>query len=75
MLVLRNTRFLARQGLPLRGDGEEPSSNIVQLLCLQSEECKDINVNALLEERTKKYTSLKCRMNACKLWLSECVVA
>ena len=58
LLILHNIRFLARQGLPLRGDGiEELNSNFVQLLRLQSEECKDINVNAWLEKRTNKYTS------------------
>ena len=56
MLVLYNTRFLARQGLPLRGDGlEELSSNFMQLR-LQCEECKD-NMDAWLEKRTNKYTS------------------
>jgi len=58
ILVLRSTRFLACQGLPLRGDGlEELSSNFVQLLRLQSQECKDNDVNAWLEKRTNKYTS------------------
>ena len=50
MLVLRNIRFLAPQGLPLRGDGEKLNGNFVQLLRLQTEECKDINVNAWLEK-------------------------
>jgi len=57
MLVLRNTRYLARQGLPLTGDGDELNSYFVQLLHLQSDECKDINVNAWLEKLTDKYIS------------------
>jgi hypothetical protein len=58
MLLLRNIRYLARQGLPLRGHGvEELNSNFVQLLHLQAQECKDVNVQAWLDKRTNKYTS------------------
>ena len=49
-----NARFLARQGLPFRGDGEECCvSNFVRLICLRAEDdnklvdwihCKDKQV-------------------------------
>ena len=32
--VMQNIRFLARQGIPLRGDGDEHDSNFIQLLYL-----------------------------------------
>ena len=36
--VLSNIRFLARQGLPLRGDGNEAESNFLQLFRLWGED-------------------------------------
>ena len=30
--IISNIRFLAHQGLPLRGDGDEDDSNFVQLM-------------------------------------------
>ena len=33
LTILENTKFLARQGLPLRGDGNENNSNFKQLFC------------------------------------------
>ena len=36
--VLSSIRFLARQGLPLRGDGDETDSNLHQLLVLRGED-------------------------------------
>ena len=35
LLVLQIVRFLARQGLPLRGDGDESGSDFIQLLYLR----------------------------------------
>ena len=35
LLILENIRFLARQGLPLRGDSDECDSNFIQLLRLR----------------------------------------
>ena len=55
LLVLQNIRFLVRQGLPLRGDGDESASNFIQLLHL-----RDIDhegVDAWLNKKTNKYTS------------------
>lgn len=36
--ILSNISFLARQGLPLRGHGDELDSNFVQLLLLRGED-------------------------------------
>ena len=52
--LLSNLRFLARQGLPLRGDGDESDSNFTQLLKLRGED--DPRVFDLIKE-TDKYTS------------------
>ena len=38
LTILRNITFLARQGLPLRGDGAEDNSNFKQLLLLQAKD-------------------------------------
>jgi len=40
--VLFNIRFLACQGLPLWGDGNEAESNFLQLICLWGEDEKKI---------------------------------
>ncbi len=54
--IISSIRFLARQGLPLRGDGsEELDSNFYQMLKLKSEE--DPRVNDWLKKKTNKYTS------------------
>ena len=37
-LILSSVRFLARQGLALRGDGSDASANLIQLLCLRAED-------------------------------------
>jgi len=34
LAILENTKFLARQGLPLLGDGDESNSNFKQLFLL-----------------------------------------
>ena len=36
--ILSNLRFLARQGLPLRGHGDEQDSNFIQLMKLRAED-------------------------------------
>ena len=40
--LLSNARFLSRQGLPFRGDGNELDSNYMQLIRLRSENTKDL---------------------------------
>lgn len=41
--VMQNIRFLARQGIPLRGDGDEHDSNFIQLLYLRSNDDTSIS--------------------------------
>ena len=53
--ILQNVRFLARQGLPLRGHGDGADSNFVQLLRLRALDTPD--VLTWMEKKTDKYTS------------------
>ena len=53
--IFENIRFLARQELPLRGDGDESNSNFVQLFKLRSAD--DSSMLEWLQKRTNKYTS------------------
>ncbi len=53
--VLSSIRFLARQGLPLRGDGDETDSNLHQLLVLRGEDYPAIN--HFLGRQQLKYTA------------------
>ena len=55
MKILSNMRFLARQGLPLRGHGDESDSNFMQLLLLRGED--DPRVVNWIQKKTDKYTS------------------
>ena len=40
--ILSSICYLARQGLALRGDGSDESSNLMQLLCLRAEDKPEI---------------------------------
>lgn len=53
--VLSSVRFLARQGLPLRGDGNDTDSNLHQLLVLQGED--NPFIHQFLRRQQLKYTS------------------
>lgn len=53
--IISNVRFLARQALPLRGDGNEVDSNFMQLLLLSSNDNKQIK--EWVQKKTDKYTS------------------
>ena len=53
--VLSTVRFLARQGLALRGDGDERDSNIHQLLLLRGEDFP--SMKKFLERKQLKYSS------------------
>ena len=55
LLILQNIRFLARQGLPLRGDSDESDSNFSQLLRLRGANHQGIEL--WLSKKTNKYTS------------------
>ena len=50
---MQNIRFLARQGIPLRGDGDEHDSNFIQLLYLRSND--DSSIAHYMEKKTDKY--------------------
>ena len=54
--LLSNVRFLARQGLPLHGDGDECDSNYLQLLKLRGEDNSRV-FDWLKKQKTDKYTS------------------
>ena len=53
--ILANIRFLARQGLALRGDGDESDSNFIQIIKLRGED--DSKLLEWMKKRTNKYTS------------------
>ena len=53
--VLQTIRFLARQGIALRGDGNEDDSNFIQLLKLRAND--DSCIHDYLSKKTDKYTS------------------
>ena len=50
---MQNIRFLAWQGIPLRGDGDEHDSNFIQLLYLRSND--DTSIVNYMEKKTDKY--------------------
>ena len=53
--ILSNLRFLARQGLAIRGSGDDKDSNFTQLLTLRSED--DGRIVDWLSKKTDKYAS------------------
>ena len=53
--ILENIRFLARQGLAIRGHGDDSDSNFMQLLHLRASDCPD-----LLSWMEKKKTTIIC---------------
>ena len=54
--ILQNLRFLARQGLALRGShGEEMQSNFIQLFRLRAEDCPLIE--SWMSKKTNNYLS------------------
>ena len=53
--IAENVRFLARQGIALRGDGDEGDSNFMQLLYLRAVDQPQLLT--WLKRRTDKYTS------------------
>ena len=53
--IIACVKFLARQGLPLRGDGDEKDGNFLQLLKFQGEQ--DDVIHSWLQKKTNKYTS------------------
>ena len=53
--IMENIRFLARQGIALRGDGEENDSNFFQLFLLSAHD--DPNLITWTEKKMNKFTS------------------
>ena len=53
--ILLNIRFLARQSIAIRGDGDEENSNFIQLFKLRGED--DPKFAKWLEKKTDKYVS------------------
>ena len=53
--ILSNIRFLARQSIAIRGDGDEENSNFIQLFKLCGED--DPKFAKWLEKKTDKYVS------------------
>ena len=53
--ILSNIRFLARQSIAIRGDGDEENSNFIQLFKLRGED--DPKFTKWLEKKTDKYVS------------------
>ena len=52
---MSNLRYLARQGIALRGDGDENDTNFMQLLKLRQDE--DPRIKGWIERKTNKYVS------------------
>ena len=63
--LLSNARFLARQGLPFRGDNVEADSNFMQLIYLRHED--DVKLVDWLNQKTNKYTSGKMQNEMMKV--------
>jgi len=53
--LISNMKYLTRQGLSLRGHGDESDSNFMQLMILRAED--DSRIMDWLEKKTDKYTS------------------
>ena len=53
--ILSNVRFLARQGLPLRGSGQGDEGNFIQLLKLRGTD--DLRMTEWVERKSSKYTT------------------
>lgn len=53
--ILANLKFLARQGIPLRGCGDDADSNFMQLMKMRARD--DQHLAEWLEKRTNKYVS------------------
>ena len=60
MHVISTIRFLACQGLLLRGDGDEKNSNFLQLLMLRAED--NASIKLMLEKKRMKYTCHEIQM-------------
>ena len=55
MINWQNIKFLARQGIALRGNGSGDDSNFLQLLQLWEQH--DLRISGWMAKKTDKYTS------------------
>ena len=65
--VLLTIRFLAHQGLPLRGSNDGKDSNVYQLMLLRSENSAEILDRARFKHTSTAHQIYK--MKFCLLWL------
>ena len=71
LTILQNVKFLARQGLPLRGDGNEDNSNFMQLLMLRAED--NPGIHDWLKRKNDTYTSKEIQNEIIKLMAHACL--
>ncbi len=65
--MLSSVRFLSRQGLALRGDGNESDSNFMQLINLCSED--DERILDWIKKKRINTPHHKCKLKWLKLWV------
>lgn len=63
--IFSSIRYLARQGLALRGNGDEEDGNFIQMSRLKAEE--DPKVNDWLKKKINKHTSHEIQNNILKV--------
>ena len=68
--VLSCIQFLARQGLPLRGGGDESDGNFLQLLKFQGQD--DDVMREWLQRKCNKYTSHEIQNDLLKIMALSC---
>ena len=71
LLILCSIRFVARQGLPLRGHGGDLDSNFLQILYVQSVSFPELKT--CISKKTDKYTSPVIQ-NECLQIMALCIV-
>ena len=66
--ILSNLRYLAWQGLAIRGHGDETDSNFYQLLKLREQD--DSRIQSWLRKKTDKYTSSDMQNKIILKWIA-----
>ncbi len=69
--IISCIRFLARQGLPLRGDGDEQNSNFLALLSLREEDDSAIGEWVRVKRGGVNYTSHQIQNEILKIMATE----
>ena len=67
--IISCVRYLAQQGLPFRGDGDESNSNFLSLLSLRAED--DAAFGEWLKRKDDKYTCHQVQNEILKIMASE----